>query len=332
MDRATSLQALPFSDAADKWLEQRQSFGRIIRDSTAACYRDYIARLKDFGFPPLGEIHIGHIHAYQAQRRKEYHPASVNHDINLLCQMMTQCELWAPIQPHYQPLPLPEQDPPKVMTETEEDAFFAFASEEPSWQYAYWVASLTNNTTASGKELRMLQRASVHMDYDPPYFHVPKNMKTPSRQRMIPMNERAITIMERVLKEAAKRGSTKPEHFVFPKREKRNFFNPNLPASESWLKAQWKKLVDAAVEAKIIKFRIKPHNLRHQAITKLLDCGVPIETVRQIAGHGVDSLVTRHYHHGRMEVMARALDVIDPDRKRTPEPTTSSNGRKGETA
>lgn len=324
MTRATELQDLPFGQAADAWLEQRKLY---IRESTAACYRDYIARLKSFTFPSLKEVHIGHMMQYQGRMRKQYHPASVNHDLNILSQMLKTCGLWAPIHEHYQPLPLPEHDPPKVMSEAEEDRFFEFASRNEEWRRAYIVASLTNNTTASGKELRMLQLSAVHLDNDPPYIHVPKNMKTPLRQRNIPLNERGVEMMSRLLKIAASRGSTKPEHYLFSFREKRNFFNPNKPASESWLKGQWKKLVDAAIEAKVISFRITPHNLRHQAITKLLDYGVPIETVRQIAGHGVDSLVTRHYHHGRMETMARALDVINPDKKRPQQFSTSKNGK-----
>lgn len=329
MDRASSLQVLSFADAADRWLEERQSFGRIIRESTAACYRDYITRLKAFGLPPLAEIHIGHFQSYQSQKRQLYHAGSINHDLNILAQMLGACGLWQAIREHYRPLPLPETDPPKVMSEAEEERFFEFASSSPKWRLAYCVASLTNNTTASGKELRMLQLQSIHLDVDPPYFHVPKNMKRPERQRMIPLNERGLTMMERLLEIAKSRGSTRPEHFLFPWRKRRNFWEPTKPATESWLKAQWKLLVDAAMAAGVVSFRLRPHNLRHQAITKLLDSGVPIETVRQIAGHGVDSLVTRLYHHGRMEVMARALDTIDPDRKRTSQSAPASNGRKG---
>lgn len=172
----------------------------------------------------------------------------------------------------------------------------------------------------------MLQLQSIDMEAPQPHFRVPKNMKNQNRPRIIPLNERGSSIMEQLLARARGFGSTRPEHYLFPFRVKRNFFDPNRPASESWIRFRWKLLVDAAIEAKIISFRIKPHNLRHQAITKLLDYGVPIETVRQIAGHGVDSVVTRMYHHGRMEVMARAMDAIDPDRKK---PAAFSTAKKG---
>lgn len=310
MGNAASLSGMQFSQASLVWLEQKRIYNR---ESTIHCYEDYLARLdKFFGPIPLQDIHIGHIQEYQRTYKKVYHPASVNHDINTLSQMLRKAGLWAAMEEYYRALPLPEVDPPKVMGESEEDRFFEFASKNKDSLLAYWVASLTNNSTASGKELRMLQLQAIDLQSDPPFFKVPKNMKNQNRPRVIPLNEKGADIMGRMVEEAARRGSTQPQHFLFPFRVKRNSFDPNRPASQSWIKYRWKLLVDAAMTAGIISFRIKPHNLRHQAITKLLDGGVPIETVRQIAGHGVDSIVTRHYHHGRMEILSRALDVINP--------------------
>lgn len=314
MEQISSLCALPFSRAAEEWLKIKDLYNR---ESTILCYRDYIKRLNcHFGDVILQDIHIGHIEEYQRINKKMYHPASVNHDINTLSQILRKAGLWQIMAEHYRPLPLPEIDPPKVMSEYQEERFFEFAARNPDWHLAYGVASLTNNSTASGKELRMLQLEAIHLTTELPFFRVPKNMKNQNRPRTIPLNERGIAIMESLLKRAASLGSTRPHHYLFPLRIKRNLFDPERPASESWLRYRWKLLVDAAMDAKIIGFRIKPHNLRHQAITRLLDIGVPIETVRQIAGHGVDSIVTRHYHHGRLEVMARALNSIDAGKKK----------------
>lgn len=325
MDFAKALHNLPFPEASQVWLEHRKLY---IRESTAACYQDYLDRLTSFFTMEVRDIHIGHFISYQSQMKGKYHPASINHDLNTLAQILKHAGLWAVIQPHYRPLPLPELDPVKVMSESEEDRFFEFAAKNPEWWLAYWVASLTNNSTASGKELRMLRLGAIDITSDQPSFLVPKNMKTKDRQRRIPLNERGKTIMARLIERANSLGSTRPDHYLFPFRIKRNMFDPLRPASESWIKARWKKLVDAAMDAGAISFRITPHNLRHQAITKLLDCGIPIETVRQIAGHGVDSVVTRHYHHSRSEVMIRAMDAIDPDRKK-PIQTTAQNGKMG---
>lgn len=326
---ATDLSNKPFNEALNSWLETKQLH---IRESTVDCYKDYLVPVRKFFGPlvkTLKDIHIGLIEEYQKIHKKAYHPASVNHHVNTLSQIMCKASLWAPIAEHYQPLPLPEEDPPKVLNEEEEDAFFKFASLNEEWKLAYHVASLTNNSTASGKELRMLQLQAIYLENDPPYFHVPKNMKTKHRQRNIPLNERGAEMIRRCMKMAEPQGSTQPHHYLFPFREKRNFFNPNKPASPSWLRYRWKLLVDAAMNAclhclerkdkcqcdrfkPILPFRLKPHNMRHQCMTRMIESGTPIETVREIAGHGVDSLVTRGYIHGRMKVMARAMDAINP--------------------
>lgn len=309
MDHATDLKDAPFPEAALRWLEQKQMYNR---DTTLNCYRDYLKRLVTYFTMPLKDIHIGHIMEYQARMKKKYHPESVNHDINMLSQIMKRADLWAPIKEHYHPLPKPETDPPKVLSDYEETRFFEFASKNEGTWLAYWVASLTNNTTASGKELRMLQLKDIDIESDPPLFRVPKNMKNLNRPRTIPLNERGAEIMRRMLRRAHSLGSTQPHHYLFPFRHKNRRFEPTRPATQSWLKWQWNHLIDAAMEAKVISFRIKPHNLRHQAITKLLDNGVPIETVRELAGHGVDSVVTRHYYHGRVERLKSAVDLISP--------------------
>ncbi len=208
-----------------------------------------------------------------------------------------------------------------MLSEAEEDAFFKVAGTNPDWALAYCVASLTNNTSASGKELRMLQLKDVDLESDPPILSVPRDMKNPHRQRRIPLNDRGRIQMERLLDRARSLGSTRPEHYLFPLRDKRSKqYDPTRPASESWLKYQWKKMVSAALAQGAVRFSIKPHNLRHQIITKLLEDGQPEEVVRAIAGH-VSRRMMEHYSHARIERKFQALESINPDRKRT-SPTT----------
>lgn len=119
-------------------------------------------------------------------------------------------------------------------------------------------------------------------------------------------------------------GSTGPDHYLFPFRDKRSkLYDPTRPASASWLKYQWKRMVGKALEQGAIKFPIKPHNLRHQIITKLLEDGQPEEVVRAIAGH-VSRKMMEHYSHARIQRKFEALDAINPDRKRMVKPASAS--------
>lgn len=316
VEKATDLKELPLKQAAEKWKEQH---GEYVAESTIKCYEDYILRLNAFPWPDrLDQIHIGHIQEYQRANKKIYSPANVNHDLNTLSQVMRKAGLWQPIAEHYRTLPVPRRGKPRVLTVKQEDDFFELAASDQSWWGAYWEASLSNNTTAYGVELRLMQLSDIDLVGDPSTITVPLGAKNEHRPRVIPLNIRGKKMVERMLERAAKRGSTRPEHYVFPFRVKRNMFDPNRPASASWTNYQWNKLIAKALELKIIPFRISRRNFRNQPITKMLESGVPIETVRSVAGHVSDEM-TRYYDQHRTTVKAAALDLIDPDRKK-PQP------------
>lgn len=320
------LKDLAFEDAAEFWLDERKLTNK---PGTIRCYQDYIARLKSsFSGIRLKEIQHWHLLGYQREKKDKYHPASINHDCNTLLQILGRAGLRKEVEEHYRPLPVPEWQPPRVLTEAEEDAFFAMACTNSDWALAYCVASLTNNTSASGKELRLLQLKDIDLAGDPPILSVPRDMKNPHRQRRIPLNERGQIQMERLLHRARSLGSTAPEHYLFPFRDMRSkLHDPTRPASESWLRHQWKRMVSEAVQRGAIPFPIKPHNLRHQIITKLLEDGQPEEVVRAIAGH-VSRKMMEHYSHSRIQRKFQALDAINPDRKKAMHPVAAGSARK----
>lgn len=297
-------------EASELWLDERRLSNK---PSTIKCYQDYIARLKpSFSAMVLKEIQPSHFLRYQKGNKNRYHPASINHDCNTLFQILGRAGLRQEVEQHYRPLPVPDWQPPKVLSETEEDVFFKLASTNSDWALAYYVASLTNNTSASGKELRLLQLKDIDLAGEPPTLSVPRDMKNPYRQRRIPLNGRGCIQVHRLLARARSLGSTGPEHYLFPLRERRSkLYDPTRPASASWLSYQWKKMVTEALAQGVIHFRIKPHNLRHQVITKLLESGQPEEVVRAIAGH-VSRRMMEHYSHARIERKFQALQAINP--------------------
>ena len=309
-----NLKDLNFEQAAEFWLDERKLTNK---PGTIRCYQDYIARLAtSFAGTKLRDIQTWHLIRYQKGKKDKYHPASINHDCNTLLQILGRASMRKEVEQHYRPLRVPEWQPPRVLSEAEEDSFFQIAGTNPDWALAYCVASLTNNTSASGKELRLLQLKNVDLESDPPILSVPRDMKNPHRQRRIPLNDRGRIQMVRLLERAHSLGSTGPEHYLFPFRDKSSkLYDPTRPASESWLKYQWKKMVNAALRQGAIGFAIKPHNLRHQIITKLLEDGQPEEVVRAIAGH-VSRRMMEHYSHSRIQRKFQALDAINPDRKR----------------
>lgn len=314
---ATELQSLSFEEAAKHWLELKRLHCEA---KTIKSYRDYLHRA-GFAFAgmKLKEIHIGHFEEYQRRNRITYHPTAVNHDLNAVSQILRKANLWKAVEEHYHPLKVPKWQPPKVLTEEQEDAFFKLAASNPEWNLAYWVASLTNNTSAHGKELRVLQLKHICLEEDPPLVYIPDG-KNDYRPRAIPLNEVGVKQIKRLLARAASLGATQPDHFVFPFRVKRNMFDPTRCASESWLKKRWKKLVDKAVEINpetgkpTVPFRIKPGNLRHQIITKLLEAGTPEHTTMAIVGHARREMLD-YYSKTRINAKKAALSAIMPGKR-----------------
>jgi integrase len=416
MKPVTDFSKLTLQDAAVEWLQERELSKRA---STIECYRDYIARLLSsplFAGKTLEEIAANPwtLLAYQRERKDRYHPTSVNHDCNTLLQILGRAGLRSQVEEHYHPLAIPDWQPPKVLSEAEEDRFFVLAASRKDWEMAYWVASLTNNTSASGKELRLLQLRHIHLEDDPPNFEVPRNQKNPYRMRRIPLNDTGRKQMERLLLRAHELHSCQPDHYLFPFRERdTKRYNPEKPASPYWIYYQWGKLVDAAVSTCIcghrrqehahapgaaippreahtppqnaqerrrlgdpgvgdsgnstpareartppqnaqqrrmfgdpgsgrcnscgervcrqfkpsISFRPKPHNLRHQIITRMLEDGHPEETVREICGH-VRREMMLHYSHARLEKKNQVLRAIDrKEPQRCPEEDKRNRAR-----
>src|SRR5205823_5693667 len=232
---------------------------------TADSYEKYIRRLGTyFSDFKLGEIRIEHLRAYQ---KINCAPAdgglprlvasSINHDLNTLTQILAQAGLWEAIKPFYKPLPLPRWIPPRVLNEKEEDHFFEIAANNPAFSMAYWISSLTNNTSASGSELRNLQLKDVDLSSEPPVLYVPSDaVKNEYRARVIPLNERGTIQMKRIVARAYGLGCTRSEHYLFPFRVTQGKYDPTRPASPWFLYKQWDKLVDAALAAGAISFRI----------------------------------------------------------------------------
>lgn len=114
---------LPFSEAAQHWLEMKKLHARKPR--TIQMYEWYVRNLeKAFGAMLLSQIHIGHILDYQKERRRAVGPSCVNHEINTLSQMLRYADLWDLVEKHYKALPLPNWTPPKVLSAEEEERFF----------------------------------------------------------------------------------------------------------------------------------------------------------------------------------------------------------------
>jgi len=231
-----------FEEAALNWLEIKKLQQRKPR--TIEMYQWYIRNLsRKFAGILLSQIQIKHIQEYQQRRKLSAGPSCVNHEINTLAQILRQADLWRVMEKQYCPLPLPDWTPPKVLTAEEEERFFRVAAGNPDWSVAYWAVSLTNNTSAKGTELRLLQIKHLKLEQETPTIHIPDDtVKNELGARVVPLNDVAEKQIRRILKRAHALGAWSPEHYVFPYRIKKNIYDVTRPASPKFLRTAFRSM------------------------------------------------------------------------------------------
>lgn len=337
VDAEQDWSALAFSDVIPLWEQIRKQ--RSLRDTTHEITRSYMHVLEKFFGPlRLGEIHAGHLREYQLARQRnlltvdgvEIAPwkkaacnSLINHELNVMVQILRYARLWAKLHPYYFPLRIRSWSPRRVPTEDEEARLFEAVRLNPEVALATWVATITNNTTASGCELRGLRLGNLTLreptldargrDVTPSFVYIPREAtKNDDRPRRIPLNPAARAAFMRCLQRAHRLGATAPEHYLFPFREKRGKYDPARPASRWFLRSNWNKLREAAGLPWLC-----PHDLRHLAITRMLEMGQNEETVQAIAGH-VGRKMMEYYSHIRMDAKLDAVMAIDPAAMKRP--------------
>jgi integrase len=286
----------------------------------------------------LCDINPGNLREYQLARAsntlsingRETHPwkraaghSIINHEISALGQILKHCKLWEKLQPYYSPEGIPKWSPRDILSEEDEEDLFSKAASHPEAALAYWVACITNNTTAAGCELRGLRLKNIFLrdKDDISEIYIPEDaVKNNSRPRKIALNRTARWAVEQCYKRALANGSTHPEHYLFSFRLNRvkkgqrasvgnAKYDPARPATRWFLRKSWDKL------RKATGFQnLNPHDLRHQCITRLLENGVEPETVRAIAGHVTEQMM-QYYSHHRRQTKYDAVMAIELNKK-----------------
>lgn len=314
-----------FPEAAKVWQRVRRN-SNTLRERTHESVAEHIAALsRFFRNVRISSINPGMLKAYQVARKsnaiavdgKMSRPWSriashsrINHELGVLAQMLKACKEWEKIRPYYFPLPLKSRSPREILSEKEEQELFTKIAGYPEAELAYCVAAITNNTTASGIELRCLKIENIFLRPAGEISEIyipPEACKNDHRPRKIALNEVARWAVEKVYARALRLGSTKPEHYLFPFRVKSNQYDPDRPATRWFLRCSWDHLRQFSGF-----HQLRPHDLRHHAITRMLENGVDGELVNAISGH-VSQRMREFYSHQRIRVRYAAAQAIEPN-------------------
>lgn len=320
-----SIGSLTFDEAFERWKGWRAMIPSI-RPRTHETDSEYANALsKFFGKVLLSNISAGQLAAYQHARKANAiaqqgritrpwkHPAShahINHELGLLQRMLRACKQWDKLDMNYHPLPLKSWSPREILSEHEEVRLYHKAAGNPEAELAYLVAIISTNTTATGIELRGLQlggiRLTAEAGKESTIYISEEYCKNSARPRTIPLNEAALFAVRAAMKRAFKLGCKDLDDFLFPFRIGPGKYDPKRPASRWFLRNSWDKLRE------ITGFHdLRPHDMRHLAITKMLEAGVDGNQLNSISGH-ISERMREYYSHVRVRCKMEALSRIEP--------------------
>lgn len=295
----TSLTAVPFAEACKLWLETRRVY---LSKSSIRDYEIYIRTLdRHFGPLRLNEITADDIRAYQRMRMARAGASAINHETSVLQQILKRIGRWPDIAANFQPLPLPKESPGKCLSEEEESRFFRLGLSNRSWCVAAWASLLSVNTTAGPGEILHLRLCDLDLTQRTMRVNA-LAAKNRERMRTIPLNESALWAVNLFLERGRTLGVKLPEHFLIPFPVHRGCYDPERP------QAHYYRSFNEILAAAELNFR--PYDFRHTSITRMLEAGIPEETVLAMAGH-VGRQMLKRYSHIRLEAKWKAVAALE---------------------
>jgi len=299
---------MTFDEAAEKCINSGTmspgSRARYISERTLNDLQQYIRALKrKFASVPLNKIHIGLLREYQRERSQTCGANKINQELGTLLRIMKRARAWTENhQDCYEPLQREEPDLPRAMSPEEQKRFLDVASSREEWNFVYFYALLAMATSASNCEMRGLHIGDVNL-YSKVLTIRREHAKNRYRIRTIPMHDEAVWAVNRLMERAQSLGAISPNHYLMPFRSAPNLFDPNRPMSNSGMRKQWEAVRQAA---DIPWLRI--HDLRHTAITRMAEAGVPIPVMLSMAGH-ISTRMQQHYTSISQFAKRRAVEA-----------------------
>ena len=314
-----------FSFAANDWFEAKKV--KKWKPSTTTGERVNLDHLKpEFGRKLLVDIEAKDIARYQQKRLAAgASPKTINNEIGTLRAIMRRSGTWARIQPEVETLPA-NDDIGRAITADEEKALLHACSRSRSRSLLPFIV-LTLETGARKNTVRTLQWRNI--DFEGRYLQFGKDKTAAGSGRLIPLNQRALGTLTFWATQFPDR---KPEHYVFATERY------GLDGEAGYLKGQavpysvdptkpmgsWKTAWNAArklagailagdsEEEDAPPLSCRTHDLRHAAISRMLNAGVSIAKVAKIVGWSPSTMVkmAARYGHFTTDDLRSAMETI----------------------
>jgi integrase len=297
---------LLFSIASEEYVKMKEARWE---EKTRLIAENNLAHLLPvFGKRLLVDIEAPDMVAYQKARLAEgAAPRTVNIEQGLFRAIMRRFGAWARIQ--HEVSILPEQGDIGRKISAEEEALLLHECSNSRSRGLFPFVTLAIETGARKNVIRTLQwkwidliNACIQFGKD----------KTPNGTgRIIPLNRRAL---ESLKLWAQRFPNREPEHFVFPAERygaSGDVFEATAYATDPTKPiASIKEAWEGAKERAGVKCRF--HDLKHTAVSRMLDAGVPIAKIAKIVGWSPATMVrmSARYGHFGLEDLRGAVETI----------------------
>jgi integrase len=298
------------SVAAEEWLDLKKA--TLAPRSVAIEMANLAHLLPELGRKLVCDLDARDIARYQQRRiGEDASPKTVNLEIGTLRAILKRFGQWARLQPDVTMLAA-RDDVGRAITSEEESALLQACGKSRSRSLVPFV-TLAIETGARYGVIRTLQWGSV--DFENRCLKWGKDKTAAGTGRVIPLSQRAMAAMTFWATHFPER---KPEHYVFPAERygaagdvfcaKAYDVDPSKPIGsikEAWEAAKRRagRILKGNIEETNPKEKIAPlvcrfHDLRHTAVSRMLNAGVPIAKVAKIAGWSTATMVRMAARYG----------------------------------
>ena len=314
---------MKFLEAFEIWIAQRvihmagvRSNARYISDRAERDLRQYArAAGKFFGELPLGEIHAGHLLEYQRARALNLvevdigathpwdHAAGANlirKEVQTVMRVMRAAGAWTDEHTEqFEPLATVYSDVPRALTPVEQLEWLKTASYRPECRLVYLWSLVALQTTAATNEMRSLRLGDLFLAQGTMQIRS-EGAKNQRRIRTIPLETpEVVWALGSLIERAKAMGANGPHCYLFPIHVTADRYDSLRPMTVWGMRKPW----DAVREAAGLPwFRV--YDLRHTAITRMAEAGVPIPVIMSFAGH-ISPRMQQHYTAISMESKRR---------------------------
>ena len=258
----------------------------------------------------LTDIDADDVAGYQRHRLEQgAAPKTVNLELGTLRAILRRHRLlWEQLRPDVRMLTTPD-DQGQALSEKDEEALLCACAASRSRSLLPAV-TLALNTGMRVSEIRLLRWRQIN--FASKTLTVGRSKTDAGTGRSIPLNQR---LMATLTFWASLFEERQPEHYVFPaehyglaghRRETcAHNVNPTKPIG-SWKTGWTLARQKAGVTARF-------HDLRHTAVSRLLERGVPLSVVASIMGWSASTMtkMAKRYSHFTLEAQRKAVETLD---------------------